>query len=50
MLFRSLTGFGHKIICGPGSIRHAHRSDEHVLIGDLKKAVHQYKKMCKLLK
>ena len=45
-----LTGFGHKIICGPGSIRHAHRSDEHVLIGDLEKAVHQYKKMCKLLK
>ena len=40
-----LTGFGHKIICGPGSIRHAHRPDEQVLVPDLYTAVEQYVKM-----
>jgi len=40
-----LTGFGHKIICGPGSIRHAHRPDEHVLVSDLETAVQQYVQM-----
>jgi len=40
-----LTGFGHKIICGPGSIRHAHRADEQVLVGDLETAVEQYVRM-----
>jgi acetylornithine deacetylase len=40
-----LSGFGHKIICGPGSIRHAHRPDEHVLVKDLETAVGQYVRM-----
>ena len=40
-----LTGFGHKIICGPGSIRYAHRPDEHVLAADLSTAVEQYVRM-----
>ena len=40
-----LTGFGHRIICGPGSIRHAHRPDEHVLVSDLETAVQQYVRM-----
>ncbi len=40
-----LTGFGHKIICGPGSIRFAHRPDEHVLVRDLETAVAQYIRM-----
>ncbi len=40
-----LTGFGHKIICGPGTIRVAHRPDEHVLVRDLETAVEQYVKM-----
>ena len=37
-----LTGFRRKIICGPGSIRYAHRDDEHVLTADLELAVHNY--------
>lgn len=40
-----LTNFGHKIICGPGSIRTAHRSDEHILVSELETAVAQYKQM-----
>jgi len=40
-----LTGFGHKIICGPGTICVAHRPDEHVLVRDLEIAVDQYVKM-----
>jgi acetylornithine deacetylase len=40
-----LTGFGHKIICGPGTIRVAHRPDEHILVHDLETAVAQYVKM-----
>ena len=40
-----LTGFGHKIICGPGTIRVAHRPDEHVLVRDLETAVTQYIEM-----
>jgi len=40
-----LTGFGHKIICGPGSIRVAHRPEEHILVADLEKAVELYVKM-----
>ena len=40
-----LTGFGHKIICGPGSIRVAHRPEEHILVADLEKAVALYVKM-----
>ncbi len=34
-----LTNFTRKIICGPGSIRFAHRNDEHVLVRDLETAV-----------
>ena len=37
-----LTGFSRKIICGPGSIRFAHRDDEHVLTADLETAVRNY--------
>ncbi|MBQ9310059.1 MAG: M20/M25/M40 family metallo-hydrolase [Bacteroidales bacterium] len=37
-----LTGFRRKIICGPGSIRFAHRSDEHVLTADLETAARNY--------
>lgn len=37
-----LTGFSRKIICGPGSIRFAHRDDEHVLKTDLDQAVQNY--------
>ena len=40
-----LTGFGHKIICGPGSIRHAHRDDEQILVSELEEAVQLYIKM-----
>ena len=40
-----LTGFGHKIICGPGSIKVAHRDNEHVLSADLEAAVQQYVRM-----
>jgi len=40
-----LTNFTHRAICGPGSIRHAHRSDEHVLVQDLETAVDQYVRM-----
>ena len=44
-----LTGFGHKIICGPGTIRVAHRPDEHILAAELEKAVEQYVRMDKEL-
>ena len=37
-----LLNFRRKIICGPGSIRHAHRDDEHVLTADLEQAVKNY--------
>ena len=37
-----LTGFGRKIICGPGSVLVAHRSDEHLLYADLEKAIDIY--------
>ena len=40
-----LTNFTHKIICGPGSIRFAHRDDEHILVRGLEKAVEQYVRM-----
>ena len=44
-----LTGFGHKIICGPGTIRVAHRPDESVLVADLEKASDLYVKLYKAL-
>lgn len=40
-----LSNFGHKIICGPGTIRVAHRPDEHILVQDLETAVEQYIRM-----
>ena len=40
-----LTGFGHKIICGPGSIKVAHRPEENIKISDLEAAVELYCKM-----
>ena len=40
-----LTGFAHKAICGPGSIRTAHRSDECLSAADLEHAVRLYKEM-----
>ena len=40
-----LTGFGHKIICGPGSIRHAHRDDEQITVSELEEAVQLYIRM-----
>jgi len=36
-----LTGFARKMICGPGSIRHAHRADEQVRLSDIETAVEQ---------
>lgn len=44
-----LTGFGHKIICGPGTIRVAHRPEEHILTADLEKAVEIYTQMYRTL-
>ena len=44
-----LTGFGHKIICGPGSIKVAHRDNENVLAADLEAAVEQYVRMAAAL-
>jgi acetylornithine deacetylase len=37
-----LTGFPHKILCGPGSILVAHRDDEHILLKDIEAAVDNY--------
>ena len=37
-----LTGFPHKILCGPGSILVAHRDDEHILLKDIETAVDNY--------
>ena len=44
-----LSGFEHKIICGPGSIRFAHRDDEHITLSELEKAAEQYVAMFKTL-
>ena len=44
-----LSNFTHKAICGPGSIRVAHRSDERILVQDLETAVQQYKNMFLLI-
>ena len=40
-----LSNFGHKAICGPGTIRVAHRDDEYVLARDLEIAADQYVRM-----
>ena len=42
-----LTNFSHKAICGPGSIRHAHRPDEQITLQELETAVLQYKQMAR---
>ena len=44
-----LTGFGQKIICGPGTVRVAHRPNEQILPRELETAVAQYVKMCLFL-
>ena len=40
-----LTGFTHKAICGPGTIRVAHRDDEFITDADIHTAVSQYIQM-----
>lgn len=40
-----LTRFGHKILCGPGSIHVAHRSDEQITVRELETAVDNYVRM-----
>ena len=40
-----LTGFSHKAICGPGTIRVAHRDDEFITEADIDTAVSQYIQM-----
>ncbi|MBQ3872376.1 MAG: M20/M25/M40 family metallo-hydrolase [Bacteroidales bacterium] len=40
-----LTGFEHKAICGPGTIRVAHRDDEFITEADIDTAVSQYIQM-----
>ena len=42
-----LKNFTHKAICGPGSIRHAHRPDEQITLEELETAVEQYKQMAR---
>ncbi|MCM1177097.1 MAG: M20/M25/M40 family metallo-hydrolase [Clostridium sp.] len=37
-----LTNFGHKALCGPGSILVAHTDAEHITLNDLETAVHNY--------
>lgn len=37
-----LKAFGHKILCGPGSILVAHRDDEHITLHDIETAVQNY--------
>ena len=34
--------FGHKILCGPGSILVAHRPDEHIRLSDMETAIDNY--------
>ena len=40
-----LSGFANKIICGPGSIRVAHRDDERITAAELERAAEQYVRM-----
>lgn len=44
-----LTNFSRKIICGPGSIRHAHRADETISFDEMETAVRQYTQIYKAL-
>lgn len=45
-----LTGFTHKVLCGPGSILVAHRPDEHILLADIEKAAANYVKMYEIIR
>lgn len=40
-----LTCFGHRILCGPGSILVAHRDDEHIRLDDIATAMENYVKI-----
>ena len=44
-----LTNFEHRAICGPGSIRFAHRPDEQISIAELEAAAERYVAMFKSL-
>lgn len=44
-----LTNFEHRAICGPGSIRFAHRPDEQISIAELEAAAERYVAMFKAL-
>lgn len=44
-----LTNFRRKILCGPGSILVAHRSEEHISLSDLEAAVENYVHMYETL-
>ena len=44
-----LSGFKHKMIFGPGSIRHAHRPDEQISLADIDSAVSSYMRIAELL-
>lgn len=44
-----LTNFENKILCGPGTILVAHRSDEHIMLSDVKIAVENYIRMYEML-
>ena len=37
-----LSAFAHKSICGPGTVKVAHRPDEHILLQDMETAVELY--------
>ena len=45
-----LSCFGHKILCGPGSILVAHKDVEHISMSDLEAATANYVKMYKIIK
>ena len=40
-----LSNFEHKMICGPGSIKSAHRDEEHIEIKDIETAIENYIKI-----
>ena len=44
-----LTGFRHKAIVGPGSIRTAHRADEQVTVQELEEAVRLYQQLFRVV-
>ncbi len=41
----ALANLGERLLYGPGSIRYAHTSDEQITLGEMEKAVEDYKKM-----